>query len=122
MITVTEKALTKMSRLAEAEGVPKVLRVRLKKSACADYKYIVEFAKERREDDTTAEFGDVTIVCDPKSLELIEGSNIDYSTSLTNRGFKFSNPRETGSCACGISVSFSPNPAPDPGATSPCCT
>ena len=106
MVTVTEKALAKMSRMADQKGVPKLIRVGVERSGCAGYKYVVDFAEVRRAGHTSAEFGGVTILCAQDSLQCIEGAEIDYSTALTSRGFKVSNSREQSSCECGLSVSF----------------
>jgi len=35
----------------------------------------------------------------------LEGTEIDYQDGLNESGFKFNNPRATGSCGCGSSFS-----------------
>ena len=45
------------------------------------------------------------VFIDPKSLQYVEGSRVDYSDGLTGAGFKIVNPNEKNSCGCGTSFS-----------------
>ena len=42
---------------------------------------------------------------DPKSLRLLEGTVLDYDTSLLSKGFIFNNPNAKSTCGCGVSFS-----------------
>ena len=42
---------------------------------------------------------------DPKSHRLIDGTTLDYDTSLVSRGFIFNNPNAKSTCGCGTSFS-----------------
>ena len=46
------------------------------------------------------------IIISNESLPYLENSTLDYVTDGINTTFKLLNPNETGSCGCGISVSF----------------
>src|SRR5678815_4969993 len=46
-----------------------------------------------------------TVFVDPKSLRLLEGSVLDYDTSLLSKGFVISNPHAKSTCGCGTSFS-----------------
>jgi len=48
----------------------------------------------------------VRVFIDPKSFIYLDGSTLEYSTSLVARGFKFVNPKVKTTCGCGESVSF----------------
>ena len=55
-------------------------------------------------DFTTICSGQPKIVMDSSSLELLEGSKIDYTMELIGSQFKIvDNPRATSSCGCGTS-------------------
>jgi iron-sulfur cluster assembly protein len=36
----------------------------------------------------------------------LDGSTLEYATSMMARGFKFTNPNVKGTCGCGESVQF----------------
>ena len=42
---------------------------------------------------------------DPKSHRFIDGTTLDYDTSLVSKGFIFNNPNAKSSCGCGTSFS-----------------
>src|SRR5438874_624598 len=48
----------------------------------------------------------VKLVCDPKSLVYLDGTTLDFVTSVMGHGFKFVNPNVKGACGCGESVQF----------------
>ena len=45
------------------------------------------------------------VFIDPKSHRLIDGTTLDYDTSLVSRGFIFNNPNAKSTCGCGTSFS-----------------
>lgn len=49
------------------------------------------------------ETGKARIVMDLPSLELLDGSTIDFTTELIGSQFTVVNPRATSSCGCGSS-------------------
>ena len=46
------------------------------------------------------------IVIDKSSLEMLKGSQVDYTQELIGSSFKISNPKTKSSCGCGVSFSF----------------
>ena len=48
----------------------------------------------------------VLVFIDPKSYIYLDGSTLEYQTSMMGRGFKFTNPNVKGTCGCGESVQF----------------
>jgi len=46
------------------------------------------------------------IVVDKSSLDMLKGSEVDFSEELMGASFKISNPKTKSSCGCGISFSF----------------
>jgi iron-sulfur cluster assembly accessory protein len=45
------------------------------------------------------------VFVDPKSLRFLDGSVLDYDTSLLSKGFIVNNPQATSTCGCGTSFS-----------------
>ena len=46
------------------------------------------------------------VFIDPKSFAFLDGSTLDYATSLMASGFKWVNPNVKSTCSCGESVQF----------------
>jgi iron-sulfur cluster assembly accessory protein len=84
MITLTDKAAVKVKQLLETENATDLaLRVAVRPGGCSGYSYEMFFDGEFAADDVVKTFGEVKVVVDPASLQLLEGANLDY-----NDGFK----------------------------------
>lgn len=103
MIHVTEKAARKAVSLAQKDNVPAILRVGVRGGGCSGLSYFLDFTDAIKEDDTTLEVEGLTVVCDPKSLQYIDGMRLDFDSNLLGGGFKFHNPNAKRSCSCGES-------------------
>ena len=78
------------------------LRVGLRGGGCAGFSYILDFTGPK-ENDFIMNFDGVIVYLDPMSAMHLEGTIIDYVTSLMGSGFKFTNPNATKTCGCGSS-------------------
>jgi iron-sulfur cluster assembly protein len=105
MITLTDRAVRKVLQLADNDGVEKMLRVGVRDGGCSGFSYFMDFDAEPRAGDQVVEYGDLKVVCDNESMELMAGTELDYQTSLLRGGFKFNNPKARRSCSCGDSFS-----------------
>ena len=103
MIKITEKAVTKAIQLAERQGVPKILRVGVRGGGCSGLSYFLDFVEDVRDSDTVVEHDGLKVICDPKSINFLKETEIDYESNLMNGGFKFNNPLAKRSCSCGES-------------------
>jgi len=106
MIQVTERAAQKAIQLAEREGRPKVLRIGVRGGGCSGFSYFLEFTEDFRPDDAVTEVGELKVLCDPKSVRLMDGTELDYETSLLKAGFRFTNPQAQRTCSCGESFAI----------------
>ena len=105
-ITVTDPAVAKVASLLEAEGdTDLALRVAVRPGGCSGYSYEMFFDSDRADDDEVVTAGDVTVVVDPASAQLLRGSVLDYKDGLTDAGFSINNPNAQRSCGCGQSFS-----------------
>lgn len=107
MITVTENAAAQIQKLlakqhVEASG----LRVGVKAGGCSGFEYIFEWEPTPKDSDLVFEGpGGVRVWIDPRSHRLLDGTTLDYDTSLLSRGFIFENPHAKNTCGCGTSFS-----------------
>ena len=106
-VTLTDGAAAKVAQLlAEEEGGDQLaLRVAVKPGGCSGYSYEMFFDSELASDDMVREFGNVRVVVDPASAELLTGATLDYSDGLQGAGFHITNPNATRTCGCGSSFS-----------------
>jgi iron-sulfur cluster assembly protein/iron-sulfur cluster insertion protein len=107
VFSLTDAAVAKVSELMAAEDTTDelVLRVAVRPGGCSGYSYEMFFDTEVADDDVRAAQGQVTVVIDPASLELLKGATLDYKDSLQGAGFHITNPNAERSCGCGQSFS-----------------
>ncbi len=106
MITLTDNAATKVKELIEAEGDPALaLRVAVRPGGCSGFSYEMFFDGEIETDDQQATFGDVKVVVDSASAQMLLGATLDYKDGLQQAGFSIDNPNATRTCGCGSSFS-----------------
>ena len=109
-IGVSDRAIAEIKKAAAQRATtPKGLRVGIRGGGCTGFSYLFEWSdSEPRAEDKVLSFedGQVRVFVDPKSFLFLDGSTLEYQTTLVNRGFKFINPNVKGSCGCGESVQF----------------
>ena len=110
-INATPTAIAEVKRLADKrakEGKETTaLRIGMRGGGCTGFSYIFEWAEGPPSTrDKVFEFDGVQIVVDPKSYIYLNGTELDFVTSMMGHGFKFNNPNTKGSCGCGESVQF----------------
>ena len=108
MIGVTETAAAQIVKLMAKEHQDATgLRVGVKAGGCSGFEYV--FAWEAAPKDTDLVFqgpSGVRIWIDPRSHRLLDGTSLDYDTTLLSRGFVFNNPHAKSTCGCGTSFSM----------------
>ena len=106
MIALTDTATVKVAELIDAEGEEGLaLRVAVRPGGCSGFSYEMFFDSELASDDLQQEYGDVKLVCDPSSAQMLEGATLDYTDSIQETGFKINNPNAERTCGCGSSFS-----------------
>jgi iron-sulfur cluster assembly protein len=109
-ITVSDRAVDEIRRAAAKRATaPTGLRVGIRGGGCTGFSYLFEWSdSEPRPEDKVLAYdeGKVRVFVDPKSYVFLDGSTLDYATTLMARGFKWVNPNVKGTCGCGESVQF----------------
>jgi iron-sulfur cluster assembly accessory protein len=103
-LTLTPSAAKRIAFIAEKQGRPAVLRLAVDGGGCAGFSYRFALG-EVEEGDATAQTDGVTLVVDAVSLDLIDGSEVDYVEDLGGASFKVTNPNAASGCGCGSSFS-----------------
>ena len=103
---LTDLAADKVKELIEAEGEPELaLRVAVRPGGCSGFSYEMFFDSEFADDDLKIQFGDINVVSDPMSAQLLDGATLDFKDGLMGAGFAIDNPNASRTCGCGSSFS-----------------
>ena len=109
-IAVSDRAVAEIKKAAgQLAPAPKGLRVGIRGGGCTGFSYLFEWSDiEPRAEDKVLSFeeGAVRVFVDPKSFIYLDGSTLEYQTTMVSRGFKFVNPKVKGTFGCGESVQF----------------
>jgi len=101
-LNFTKKAVEKINQLVSRKPSGTFFRIAVKGGGCSGFKYDFSFDNKTDENDLKQQ----NIVVDKSSLDLLKGSEVDFSEELIGNSFKISNPKTKSSCGCGISFSF----------------
>lgn len=114
MIEITANAAAHIRRMLAKRNLGETaLRLGVKAGGCSGFEYTFGWAVEPRPGDAVFEGPDgARVFVDPRSLRLLDGSVLDYDTSLLSRGFVLDNPNAKSTCGCGVSFTVE-LPAPD---------
>jgi iron-sulfur cluster assembly protein len=102
-ISLTEKAASHVQSFLLKRGKGIGLRVGVRTTGCSGLAYKLEFVDAPQPEDLLFESRGVKVLVDPKSLQYIDGTELDYTREGLNEGFKFSNPNVKDECGCGES-------------------
>ena len=105
MINLTANAVNEVKRVIQENKLPEDtgIRIGIKGGGCAGFTYVFDFDDKAGEFDEVFESMGTRIFVDKKSLLYIDGTTVDFNTSLMDRGFKFQNPKADAACGCGTS-------------------
>ena len=103
-ISLSPSAAKRVAFIASKQGKPAVLRLSVDGGGCAGFSYRFALGEQEESDAATSTDG-VTLVVDPISLDLVDGSLVDYVEDLGGASFKVTNPNAASGCGCGSSFS-----------------
>ena len=105
MIQISEGAARKIRTLMAKQGIDEGgLRVGIKGGGCSGLSYAFSWERQPRVGDEVFDGPNgAKIFVDKKSLLYLNGTVLDYDTSLMSKGFVFNNPNAKTTCGCGSS-------------------
>ena len=105
-LVFTDNAAGKVKQLIDEEGNTELkLRVFVSGGGCSGFQYEMYFDGDVASDDNLVTYGDVKVLVDPASAQLLTGATLDYKNGLQDAGFHITNPNASRSCGCGQSFS-----------------
>ena len=104
-VALTQAAAARAQKFLAQRGKGIGLRLGVRTSGCSGFAYTLEFVDEILPDDCCFDSHGVTVLIDPKSLALLDGTTLDFIRESLNEGFKFNNPNVKAQCGCGDSFS-----------------
>jgi len=102
---LTDRAAARIAEIV-AETAPDgtaALRVAVLAGGCSGFQYRFELDGDTQPDDLVIERGPAKVVVDPASLDLLAGSELDYTDELMGSHFAVRNPNAKSACGCGTS-------------------
>lgn len=110
LISIAPRASNRLYKISTGDNNPNLaLRVTIESGGCHGFQYLMDLTDLSKnpptEEDTVfeGEKGE-KVVIDESSLELLNGSTVDYTMELIGSQFKITGiPGATSSCGCGTS-------------------
>ena len=104
VVNLTDAAATKLRDLTKDETNPAIgLRVYVYSGGCSGYRYGMMLEDAPTADDRILDANGVKVYVDGQSVNLLQGSEIDYVDTLMGAGFTVNNPNAVTACGCGSS-------------------
>ncbi len=104
-VDLTPSAAARVAFIASKQGKAAMLRLSVEGGGCSGFQYRFGLAEGIDTDDLVTETDGVKLVVDPMSLDLLDGSHVDYVESLGGSAFRVTNPNAASGCGCGASFS-----------------
>ena len=107
MLQISENAAKLILKMTARHGIPEGgLRIGIKAGGCSGLSYTFAWEPGPRDHNLVFEGPEGSkVYVDPKSHRFLDGTTLDYDTSLVSKGFIFNNPNAKASCGCGTSFS-----------------
>ena len=104
MVEISENAAKLIRKMTARNGIPEGgLRIGIKAGGCSG---LFAWEAASKDGDHVFEGPDgAKVFVDPRSFRFLDGTTLDYDTSLVSKGFIFNNPHAKSSCGCGTSFS-----------------
>ena len=100
-IEFTQEANNQIKKIVTEQGKNCYFRISVQGGGCSGFKY--NFSLDEKIENNDIIFNKAII--DTSSLEIINGSIVDYQKEMIGSNFVIKNPQATSSCGCGLSFS-----------------
>lgn len=105
-LQISDAAVSQLEKIL-SKNPDKFLRITVMPGGCNGFEYNLGLDKHIAEDDVKfIPSPSVQVIVDQTSLDLLDGSELDYETELIGAAFKLKNPNAKTSCGCGNSFSM----------------
>ena len=104
VIKLSDNAANRIKEImSKADNTAIGVRVGVKSGGCAGMSYMMEYAKEAKQNEEVIEDKGVKVFIDANAVMYLLGTEMDYKTDKFSSQFVFKNPNETERCGCGES-------------------
>ena len=104
VIKLSDNAAKRIKEImSKADNKTIGVRVGVKSGGCAGMSYMMEYAKEAKQNEEVIEDKGVKVFIDANAVMYLLGTEMDYKTDKFSSQFVFKNPNETERCGCGES-------------------
>ena len=101
-IEFTNRALDQIKKIINSDQSKNFFRITVKGGGCSGFKYDFSFDDKVNNEDVVFD----NTVIDKESLDIINGSVIDFKKEMIGESFVIENPKASSSCGCGLSFSI----------------
>ena len=102
VVSLTEAAASKLHELTKEETNPDIgLRVYVYSGGCSGFRYGMMLEDAPTPEDNVLNANGIKVYVDGQSIDLLQGSQIDYVDTLMGAGFTVNNPNAVAACGCG---------------------
>ena len=101
-IEFTNRALDQIKKIINSDQSKNFFRITVKGGGCSGFKYDFSFDDKVNNEDVVFD----NAVIDKESLDIINGSIIDFKKEMIGESFVIENPKASSSCGCGLSFSI----------------
>tara|TARA_B100000780_G_scaffold278638_1_gene252942 strand:- start:1024 stop:1347 length:324 start_codon:yes stop_codon:yes gene_type:complete len=100
-IKFTDQAIRQIDKIILENSPKKYFRISVQGGGCSGFKYNFTFDDKMEKDDLIFN----KTVIDKSSLDIINGSVVDFKKEMIGDSFVINNPKASSSCGCGLSFS-----------------
>ena len=103
VITLSDRAAVRIKEILSKDEKSLGIRIAVKTGGCAGMSYVMEYAKEAKQNDEFIEDKGVKVFVDAGAVMYLLGTEMDFKKEEFSSSFVFKNPNETERCGCGES-------------------
>src|SRR3954465_12510550 len=102
LVSLTDAAVGKLRELTKDEQNPEIgLRVYVYSGGCSGFRYGMMLEDAPTPEDQILDASGIKVYVDGQSVNLLQGSQIDYVDTLMGAGFTVNNRNAVWACGCG---------------------
>lgn len=108
ILHISDRAAKRIVYLFTQEKNPEnlMLRIAVSGGGCSGFQYAFTFDHIQLPDDYVFQHNDARVIVDETSLNLLDGTTLDFTEELAGSMFVLQNPNATSQCGCGNSFSI----------------